>query len=103
MVEPAFAAVFGRLEDGAVGVVEESLGDVVPPQLFFLLDCFEEPIVFLSGPCDLGLRLDHAEELEVEELRILVEEGGREALPLFGSLNRRGFTISLAEILWKWV
>jgi hypothetical protein len=103
VVEPPFAAMFGRLEDGTVGVVEESLGDVIPPQILFILDGFDEPVVFLSGPCDLGVRFHHAEELEMEELRILVEKCRREGLPLFGSLYRRCLTISLAEIWWKWV
>lgn len=66
--------------------------------MLFLLDYFDEPIVFLSGPCDLGVRLDHAEELKVKEVGIFVEECGGEALPLLGGLYRKHFTIWLAEI-----
>lgn len=88
VIEPTFAAMFGRFEDGAVGVIEEVLSNIVPSIALLLLDCLNKPFVFLPGPSNFSAWLDHAEELEVQKVGIFVEESGREAIPLFTGLNR---------------
>lgn len=96
VVEPSFPAVLGRLEDLEVGVVKDVLGDLIPLAAVLLPDGLDELLVLLLSPRDFPLQFDHVETLELQELRIFVEEGKREAFPFLLRLNK-GETYDLSR------
>lgn len=63
--------------------------------------CLHQSLVFLFGPGDFLDGFDHIEQLKMEELGVLVEEGGGEGVPLLGGLLECICTISLEEISLK--
>ena len=101
VVEPSLAAMLRGFEDGAIRIIEQRFGDFIPSPILFALHCLHQSFVLFFGPGDFLGGLDHIEQLKVQELGILVEEGGGESVPLLGGLLKCICTILLEEISLK--
>ena len=68
MVEPSLTAVFGGLEDAAVGIEKEGFGDLVPFSDALVEGSFGEEGVLVSSPKDSFFEFEDIEELELEAI-----------------------------------
>ncbi len=94
--------MLGGSEEFASGEIEHIFGYFVPFSGFVLVDDADEHVVLLFWPSDPLLIQDQIHKLELEELRLLVEENEGQLIPEWLGLNKMNCTIGVLLISAKY-
>jgi hypothetical protein len=81
MIQPSLATLFWSPETLPVGVKENSLRDLVPSTFLLHFQSFQEVPIFSLSPILSLFAFHHVKVLELQKLRIFVEEYLRKLLP----------------------
>lgn len=87
MIQPSLATLLWSPETLPIGVKEHSLRDLVPSSFLLHFQSFQEVSIFNFSPILSLFALHHVEVLELQKLRIFVEEH-------LGKLFPKGFILN---------